>query len=204
MLLSAVGFVVLSRLSGDSDRGAGLLGWVATALIAGGGLSKNILKSMQAVTGGAFESAVLENALFWLLAPGFLVAMAAFARAVRSDAGLAPRWPWATVWAVGAVVAAAVLATEVPGRAWFFWLLAAATVANALVVVVLVRWSRLRSDRPAGALFVVSLVIVIGLSGAAAALPQTIPVQWLQQTGAAGAQGCFMWGAIRLARTPVA
>jgi hypothetical protein len=98
VLLSSVGFVVLSRLSGDSDRGAGLLGWVATALIAGGGLSKNILKSMQAVTGGAFESAVLENALFWLVAPGFLVAMAAFARAVRSDAGLAPRWPWATVW----------------------------------------------------------------------------------------------------------
>jgi hypothetical protein len=106
--------------------------------------------------------------------------------------------------AITAVVGAGLAAT-VEGRAWFFWLLAVATIGNAWVVVVLVRWARRRDDRRAAVLFALNIAIVLGLAGAAAALPQTIPTQWAEQTASAIAQALFWWGAVRLARrVPVA
>ena len=64
----------------------------------------------------------------------------------------------------------------------------------------LVRWSTARDDRVAATLFVVNVVIVLGLAWSAAALPQTIPVQWGEQLASTAAQGAFLYGAVRLAR----
>ncbi|NND85313.1 MAG: hypothetical protein HKN46_09220 [Acidimicrobiia bacterium] len=102
--------------------------------------------------------------------------------------------------AAGATVIGGVLAAVGSGRTWFFWLLTVATLANVWLVVVLVRWSGWRGDRTAAVCFSASLALVIGLSGAAAALPSTIPVQWAEQTTAVAAQGLFAWGALRLDR----
>jgi hypothetical protein len=200
VVLSVAGFVVLSRLATSLGRTAGSFVWAGTALIGLGGLSKPIYKSALALTSGGLDWLVLDDLLFWLLAPGFVLAGAGLRAAARSDRG-APSPPsiWALITALGIVALGAGLALLLPDtRAWFLTLLTAATIGNLWVIVVLVGWSRFRGERLAAVLFTVNIVVVFALAGSAAALPQTIPVQWGEQLAATAAQGAFLWAAVRL------
>lgn len=200
VILSAVGFSVLARLSAASDDVAGRLVWAGTWLVVLGGVTKPVYKTMLALSGATIDVAVLDDVLFWLLAPGFLLAAAGLRRARRVDAGRSPVIVgWVVVVAVATVAAAAVLATIAEGRAWFLLLLAVSTVANLWVIAVLVGWSRARGDRTAAVMFLANITIVLGLAWAAASLPQTIPVQWGEQLASTAAQGAFLYGAVRLA-----
>lgn len=201
VVFSVLGFVVLARLAGGFDERAGLLVWTGTWLVGLGGLTKPAYKFLVALTGGMTAPPLLDQALFWLLAPGFLVAAGGLATAAAIDRDRTTRA--GTVGRAAAVATIALglgLLALVEGRAWFPALLAVATVGNVWVVVVLVRWSLRRDERRAAALFAANLVVVLGLAGAAATIPSTIPAQWVEQTAAALAQGLFWWGAVRLAR----
>lgn len=201
VVLSAVGFAVLAHLSLGIDGWAGRLVWTGGGLIVLGGLTKPVYKLLLALSDGTVDVLVLDDVLFWMLAPGFLLTGAGLRAAGRLDDGRpVARSGWGPSSAVGIVVGALGLALAVEGEAWFLLLLGVSTVGNLWVVVVLVRWSLARLDRSAAALFVLNLTLVFGLAWAAASLPQTIPVQWGEQLVSTAAQGAFLYGAVRLAR----
>jgi hypothetical protein len=141
----------------------------------------------------------LDDALFWLLAPGFLIVSAGMWRAAHLDleqsAGGA-RWG---VVAAGTVVAGAASAAIAGSGAWFFVLLAAATAGNVMTIGALVSWARGRRDPDAARLFAGNLVLVFGLAGAAAVLEQTFAAQLGEQLVSTAAQAMFMWASFRLA-----
>lgn len=199
VVFSAVGFVVLAGAARRIDATA--TGYVAVGalLIVAGGLTKPVFKLLLAF--GAIEADMLwlDDALFWLLAPGFLIVSAGLLRVGQRDLGRSVgsgRWG---VIAAATVLAVATGAVVAGSEAWFFVLLTVATVGNVLAIAALVSWVRGRGDRVAGALFAGNLILVFGLAGAAAVLEQTFAAQLGEQLVSTAAQAMFMWASIRLA-----
>jgi hypothetical protein len=201
VVLSAIGLWALLRTARVlGARAAGLVA-AGFVLITIGGITKPVFKTLVAVVG--WEAGWLDDALFWFLAPGFLVLFAGLRRAARIDGGRpASGERWAEPSAA-LVVAVALLLGAAGLGAWFAVLLAVSTVGNVLTAVTLIAWARARGDGAAAVLFAGNLVVVLGLAGAAAALEPTVPVQWAEQTLATAAQAMFMVASIRLRRAVV-
>ena len=198
VVLSAAAVWVLSRVCAGLDATAGQYVRASFVLLLVGGLSKPIYKLIFALSDGSADLVVLDEALFWFLAPGFILLAVGLRSASRVDRGGDPRieraWP---VAAAGVVIAAAGL-LAFGSDAWFIVLLATATLANIAVVVVLVRWARAYRDTFTAALFAATLVIVFGLAWAAASLEQTTATQWGEQLVSTVSQGLLLWGSVRL------
>ena len=192
---------MLARLSQRVDRESGRFVAVGALLIVAGGVTKPVFKLLLAFSAIEVDLLWLDDALFWLLAPGFLIASAGLWRAGRLDLD---RPTGSARWGVVAATAVVSVATGVAtagSSAWFFVLLTAATLGNVLAIVALVSWSRARHDRMAASLFAGNLVLVFGLAGAAAVLEQTFAAQLGEQLVSTAAQAMFMWASIRLAAT---
>ena len=200
VVLSGTALVVLARVCGRLDPTAGRYVAASLVLLVIGGLTKPIYKTRLALSDGTVHLVVLDDLLFWFLAPGFILLTAGLRSAWRVDRGTNPGiergWP---ATAAGVVFAAGVLLV-VGSDAWFAVLLVAATLANVAAVVVLVRWASVRGDGFAAALFASTLVIVFGLAWAAASLEQTIAIQWGEQLFSTASQGLLLWGSLRLSR----
>ncbi len=198
VVLSGTALFVLARVCGRLDPPAGRYVATALVLLVVGGLTKPIYKTLLALSDGTVDLVVLDDLLFWFLAPGFILLTAGLRSALGVGRGASPKiergWPAA---AGGVVLAAAVFLT-IGSDAWFVVLLAAATLANVAAVVVLVRWASGYRDVFTAALFASSLVIVFGLAWAAASLEQTIAIQWGEQLFSTASQGLFLWGSLRL------
>lgn len=205
VVLAAVAYVVLGRVCSRLDRDAGRSVYIGVALIAAGGITKPVYKLVLAIGGEDVAPAVLDELLFWFLAPGFVLLAAGLAGGSRSDRG--EETGQVMIWigvAAGIFVVGLVMLLAGSG-AWFAFLLASTTVGNVVVVVVLVRWARRRDDPLGAALFAASLVIVLGLAWAAASLDQTVPVQWGEQVASTTNQGLVLWASLRLRdRVPAA
>lgn len=200
VVLSGAALFVLGRVCGRLDPPAGRYVAASLVLLVIGGLSKPVYKTVIALSDGTVDLVVLDDLLFWFLAPGFILLTAGLRSASQVDRRTSPRieraWPAA---AVGVVLAAAVL-LAIGSDAWFVVLLANATLANVAAVVVLVRWTSVYRDVFTAALFASSLVIVFGLAWAAASLEQTIAIQWGEQLFSTASQGLLLWGSLRLSK----
>lgn len=196
---SAVGLWVLAGVSGQIDRRSGRLVSTGALLIVLGGFTKPVYKLLLAFSAAQPGILWLDDALFWMLAPGFLVTAAGVRRAGRVDlARPVGHGRWGVV-SSAVVVASAAGAGLAGSQAWFFLLLSAATTGNLLAIVALVSWSRSRDDAVAAVLFAGNLVLVLVLAGAAAVLEQTFANQLGEQSVSTAAQAMFMWASIRLA-----
>jgi hypothetical protein len=198
VVLSAAALWVLSRMCGRLDAAAGRFITASLVLLAIGGLTKPIYKTLLALSDGSIDILVLDDLLFWFLAPGFLLLAAGLIRGSRADRALAPRAGRGWIAAAVSVVLASAALLAVGSDAWFVVLLATATVGNVITVVVLVRWASRRADVFTAALFAAILVIVFGLAWAASSLEQTIPTQWAEQLFSTASQGLLLWGSVRL------
>lgn len=196
VVLSSLGLffirrMVLARVGGLPGRVA-TLGWV---LITVGGLSKSTWKLIMALTDGTRDVAVLDNALFVFLAPGF-VCMAWAVWRMRGGKG-----GWgvpAGIIATFYVLALITVLTSPGARTWVFVLLGLTTLANLTLGILLIRQAWQKGQKGMGVLFVVNLVAIFILSGLARVEPQTIPLQWIEQSINTVSQGAFALAAWRV------
>lgn len=202
VVLSAAAYIVLARVCSRLDHSAGRRVFAGVALIATGGITKPIYKSILAVAGEDAAPAVLDELLFWFLAPGFVLLASGLADASRVDRAVPtrPATPWLLTAAAVPLLGLAALAAR--SGAWFPLLLAVATIGNTYVIGVLVAWARRRGETLAAGLFALSLFLVFGLAWAAAALDQTLAVQWGEQLTSTANQALVLVASLRL-RTKV-
>ena len=200
VLASAAGLWLLARLSSRLDKPAGRSVGAGGALVVVGGLTKPVYKLTLALSDGAVDITVLDRALFWLLAPGFVILTFGLRRAARVEKGAPPTGLTPAPALAAIVVAVAAVLALSGSEASYITLLVATTLANVWAVVVLVRWSTDRSDRIAAVLFTASLLVAFGLAATAASLEQTIAVQWGEQLASTAGQALFWWGSLRLWR----
>lgn len=199
VVLSLIGLLAVVRLLAPA------LPFARPALLAGlglvvvGGASKATWKLTWVLAGA--DLALLDNALFVCIAPGMaLLACHALATDRRWRGSFAPQHPLRnSLLAIAAVLGAAgLVAASFDSRAWFFVLLAGASLGNLVLTAVLIRCSWRWRQRFTAVLFLASLLITLSLGGLARFSAGSAPLQWLAEILNVFSTGGFAWAAWRL------
>jgi len=199
--LSLIGLLWVVRLLASvlpSTRPALLVG---LGLVVLGGASKATWKLTWVLAGA--DLALLDNALFVCIAPGMVLlachAVAADRRWCGSSVRLHPLRN-GLLAAIALLGVGGLAAVSFDNRAWFFVLLAGASLANLVLAAMLIRCSLRWRQGFTAAIFLVSLLITLSLGGLARFSAGSAPLQWLAEILNAFATGSFAWAAWRLLR----
>jgi hypothetical protein len=204
VLLSAYGLFLIARMITRMDPQCSRLAYLGVALIALGGLSKATWKLIGALSSGQTNIQLLDNALFFCLAPGFILLTFALWYAQRSMyGGTRPRNVWIVPGALAlltvftaAFIAVAMFDPNREGRQmWFFMLLGMTTIFNFVALGLAIRQARRQKLTLAIGLFVINLAAIIILQGLARTSNFSEPMQWVQQITNTLAQVALVYGA---------
>lgn len=194
--LSTAGFLVLAGAVRErAGAAAGRAAVAAALLIGAGGAAKVSWKLVAAFAGR--DVVWLDDLLFPLLAVGFAGMVASLAAARRAEAGTAPA-PVAMA-VVAAVVALAVAADPDVGLPVARWL---AVVGSLTASWLLVAVATGAGDRVAVGLVAANVVATLVLAGLARVEPQTLGLQWVEQSVNTASQAAFLVAAVRIAAVP--
>lgn len=191
IVLTALALVQISRFAG---RNAAICG-LGAALIVSGGLLKATWKLIVASYGSHIPW--MNNSLFILLAPGFVLVAWALLTRQRDNSG--HTLPVGGVLAVLAA-AAGLYAAAPTERDWFFWLLGVATLGNMTMIALLTAAAWRVREHSAAVFFVLSFVGTLTLSSLARVPEQTAALQWIEEGINTVAQAVLLIGALRLRR----
>lgn len=191
VLFSIAGLVLLSRMIWRMDRSLGWLAAVGTFLIGTGGLMKATGKLVMAF--GGSDVALLNLALFPLIAPGFTMVAWAFFQVGRTwnDQPVRPR-TWIVPVVIIAVFSSISLTIWTNGGPWRLIFLLLATLANIVLSILLIRAVWQREMRLVAGLFLTNLLITLAMSQMAQIPMQTIALQWFEQLTQTVGQCCFL------------
>ena len=169
---------------------ARLMRW-ATLFLVMGGLCKASWKLL--IASVDVNLIWLNHALFMFMAPGFTFIAFAMWAGRRQLAGKPLK---ATAWrcpasatALFALLAVGAAIAQDGGRTWFFILLLQLTVANILFTWHATKYSVMRQNRLAGALYVLNIIGVFAMSGFARVGDPSEAFQWLAQLTNTATQG---------------
>jgi hypothetical protein len=205
VLATALALSVLARAITGRFPALAWSAWTGALLVPLGGLCKASWKLIVALR--QLEVVWLENLLFVLMAPGFvLMAFSMFhaRRALQAGDGPAPLQPalgWLALWLALPLLGALLAAAYAPdSRLWFFWLLGCTTVANiALLVNAAQAAHRGGLGRSVTVYFVLNFAATLALSGLAR-LPPGEATAWTQEAVNLFAQLALLLGCWQLAR----
>ena len=201
--LAALGLSWLAQLLAHRLPRARRVLWVAVALVIGGGLSKASWKLLWVVY--QIDLVLLDTLLFILLAPGLTllachVAAADPWRRTRAP-DPQPLRNALLLLAPVALTAAFVTFNQPAGRAGFFTLLGAATLANCAMSAILIRWAWRCGQHFTAGIFLFSIVLILALSGLSRISAGAADRQWLAECLNALAHGSFALAVWRLRRS---
>ncbi len=196
---TAVGLSLLARLAADTSKLLAMVAWLGVTLVVAGGFCKASWKLLLALQLG--EISWLNHALFILLAPGFLLLGHALHHARRSWQDPTHPYPVRALilWLLLLSIPALLLA-QGQGRSWFFYLLAATTVANiGLLVQAMLASRQLKTGWTAQLCFGYALLGGLAM-GAASRLPEGETSAWIQESINLSAQLALAFGGWQLWR----
>ncbi|NWF81854.1 MAG: hypothetical protein HXY37_17700 [Chloroflexi bacterium] len=194
VIFSALGLAILTRMIYHLDRALGRMALIGSGLVVLGGFLKASGKLLTAA--GGPDLALLHQGLFPLVAPGFvLVAWSLYhiRRVFRDQPPL--RRPWLVPLLAIALFAAGSIALGMAGGPWKVPLILLATIGNIgmLVMLILAAWGRKMWFT--GALFVITLIVVLLMSQLANVPDMPIGMIWFEQISQTIAQLLFALGA---------
>lgn len=185
VVFTALGMFLVARMVAHTGQAQGQMAMLGASLIVAGGLLKATWKLIMAASAGATDIRWLDNGLFILMAPGFVLMSAAVWCAVRAVRGrtLGAVWPAPLITITLMLAGSIVLAVRTPDSpAWERLLLGVMVLATVITSTQLIVFA-FRQQMPfMGALFVVNLVGVFVLNGLARIEDQTIALQWLEES----------------------
>jgi hypothetical protein len=202
---TALALALLARAIGQRYPALAPAVWLGALLVPLGGLCKATWKLIVAVY--QRELVWLENQLFILMAPGFvLMAYSMFHARRAGQTGIQPDgpvfararlWFWLTIPAAGAIAAA----LYAPGsRLWFFWLLGVTTLGNVALLVNAALTARgYGLGGKVTTYFVLNFAGTLALSGLAR-LPPGEATAWTQEIVNLFAQLALLLGCWHLSR----
>ena len=203
--LAGIGFFVLARVMVPRENR--VLGLAGATLITLAGFSKATWKLIMALSDGAQDVIILSGALFVLMAPGFLLLASALRVQGAADQPHPSRraWMWGgglAVIALGVATALELSGSEKGGR---ITLLATMVLANATVLITAARRAWTAGQWGAGWLFIAYLATGF-IMGGLGRMPQSVGLQWIEQSVNSVGSGLLCLGAVlyarRQARTP--
>jgi hypothetical protein len=199
VLLSTFGLSLLAQLNARVLPASRQLLWAAVALVAAGGLSKASWKLTWVLS--QVDVSLLSNLLFILMAPGMVLLAfhtAAASRRWRGGQAGKPLISSLLVIVAALAVAGYLSVSQPEGRAWFFALLATASLANISMSGVLIRLSWGFGQRGTALIFLFSILVILSLSGLSRISAGSAPLQWLAECLNFLAHGSFALAVWRL------
>jgi hypothetical protein len=198
---TALGLFYIVRMVGHVDTERGRVAALGAVLTVAGGLAKATWKLIMALSRGSADLVWLDNSLFILMTPGYILLAYSVWQTMQQVRGRATRDRWRPplVFIALVFVAAVSLALARPDSpAWERVLLSVMVLATVVTGVLLIVFSfRQRLPLPAW-LFILNLVGVFMLNGMARIPEQTIPLQWIEQSINAVAWLAFAYAAARV------
>lgn len=185
VIFAFLGFLALARMGFAIRRDVGRLMIVGATLTLMGGLGKAVWKLIIAFSEGGIDVRVLDNGLFFWMAPGFTlmaygmsyVKRLTLNRPLRRDnIWLVPVIAWAVIWVVG--IAAALARPD--SRTWNFIWLGVTSVAQLIVSSFAVTQALRQGQKPPAILLIVNFIAVLALTGLARA-ERNPTNQWTEQ-----------------------
>lgn len=184
VFFAALGFFYIVRLVSFVLPMQGRIAFWGGALVVLGGFVKALWKLLMASSAGTLNAAWMENALFILMAPGYILLAWCVWQAARSVQGKRIFGAWALP--VTAIVLLFLTSfylyhLDPASPAWERILLTALVLATLLTAVLLILFAaRLKLSR-AVLLLLVNLLIVLILNGLARQPEQPIRLQWVEE-----------------------
>lgn len=198
--LSVLGLYWLAEAMGDALPDSRRVLLAAVCLVAAGGLSKASWKLLWVTA--AVDHALLNNLLFILMAPGFVLLACHCAQARRAWSGRSagvPPLPISITLIIVLLAASLALAQLKPdSKAWFFLLLAVASISNITISCWMINLSWRWNQRTTAALFLLSITLILSLSGLARISAGNAALQWLAEVLNGLAHGSFALAVFRL------
>lgn len=184
VFFAAIGFFYVVRLVSSVLPMQGRIAFLGGTLVVLGGFIKAVWKLLMASTGGTLDLAWMENALFILMAPGYILLAWSVWQTARSVQGKRTFG----VWALPAAAVALLFLTsfylyrlDPASPAWERILLTALVFATLLTGILLIVFAvRLKLTKAAW-LFLLNLLIVLVLNGLARQPEQPIRLQWIEE-----------------------
>lgn len=201
VVLTGLALWFVARIVRDLAPSYQLMAALGGTLVIAGGLSKATWKLIAAIDGS--DLAWLANALFPLMAPGFVLLAVAVWAGVRGLRGRRALLGWRV--ALGLILTACVAAAVrdwwlgVP-RGWFLPLLVLVSLGNLTTSILLIRAAVYLQCWRVAVLVGVDLAMIFALQPIAMTTPKTIALHWLEQSLTAFGTGCFALGAYLLWR----
>lgn len=199
---------MLAGLLASTLPGTRLPVLMAVALIGAGGLAKASWKLIWVLS--QLDHAWLANLLFILMAPGMVILafhVAAATPAWRTTtAGASPaagsQALHRSLVVIGLAWGLALVSayTQTEGKTWFFILLATASFANITISTLLIRVAWRLNQHLTSGLFLLSILLILSLSGLARVSEGSAPLQWLAECLNTLAHGSFALAVWRLRR----
>lgn len=199
VILAGGAMFVLARVMVPTENRA--LGLLGATLITLGGLGKASWKLIMAMTSSQTDIAILSDALFPLLATGFICLASAMLWTASLSASGARRAVVTSAVLSGVVLMGALaLHTAVSPKAARIALLASMVIGNSTVLITAARRSWAVGNSLSAWLFLVYLATGFVMSGLGR-LPQSVGLQWVEQSvNTAGAVGLSLGAWLYLRR----
>jgi hypothetical protein len=184
VLFAAFGYFYIFRLVSFVLPVQGRIALLGGILVVTGGLSRAIWKVLMASSEGTTNPVWLENAMFILMAPGYILLAWSVWQTARSVQGKRIFGGWllpVTIILIVLLTSFYRYNSDSGSLIWERILLTTLVFATLLTGILLVIFAfRLQLTRAAG-LFLVSLVIVLVMNGLARQSEQPIRLQWVEE-----------------------
>ena len=213
VILSAIGLIIITRMIRFMNPLCTRMAFLGVALVTVGGLSKATWKLIFALSEGQTNFVVLDDALFFFLAPGFILLFFSLWYAQQSyyrnhetkNVWLLPVSLAIVAVVIGLAMRQFAVNPEREGRQiWFFILLGITTIFN-FATLGLAIWQSNREMIPfAIILFAVNLGAILVLQGLARIETQSEAIQWVEQIINTVAQLGLVYAASSLYRVTTA
>lgn len=203
VLFAGTGFLYIFRLVSAVLPVQGRVAFAGGLLVVAGGLSRAVWKVLMAYSGGTTDIEWLENALFLLMAPGYILLAWSVWQTARSVQGKRTFSAWAapfTIIVLLFLLSLYLFRSSSESPAWERLLLTAMVLATLLTTILLTMFAlRLKLTLAAG-LFLVNLLVVFVMNGMARLPEQPIRMQWIEESMNAVSWLAFALGARLLYR----
>ncbi len=195
VLLGGLAFFLLAEVVTREHPEARRLAWFGAALVTLGGTAKATWKLVMAVSQGALNLVVLDEALFFLLASGFICLSVAFVGARRAGSR-----PLRLALLLAAAVMAVSLSLMLRGVASYrILLIAGVAIASSVTLVTASLEARRRGAPLASALIAGYLLATFALQ-AIARQERSMAQQWTAQLINTAGVLCLLIGSLNLRR----
>jgi hypothetical protein len=198
VLFAAFGFFYIVRLVSFVLPMQGRIAFLGGSLVVMGGLSKAVWKTLMASSGGAMNLAWLENAMFILMTPGYILLAWSVWQTARSVQGKRTLGTWIFPFIVigSLYLVSFYLYTSAPeSPAWERILLTTLVLATLLTGILLIAFALYLKLPLAAGLFLLNLLIVLIMNGMARQPDQSISIQWIEEVINAISWLAFAFGA---------